>query len=272
MCRAHMAPYPAVTQEAHPLRRTRRAAALFTGLIAAVAFALTAGSATTEPAAIEAQRAEVARIQSELDRINLQVSEAAEAYNGAVYELEQVRTRIRENSSDLVRSERELNDMQAQLESRLRQLYVRGDTSPLEVLLITGSLSQATQQQQFVERVGAHDALVVLRLTELRTRLTDLRRELVDDRGAAAEQLSRRTAEKERIEGLLAERERVLGSANARLQRLIAVEEERQRREAEEQARRARQRQAAQQAQERAAAQERDAASPAGPESSPAPA
>lgn len=235
----------------------------------AVALALTAGSATTEPAAIEAQRAEVARIQADLDRINLQVSEAAEAYNGAVYELQQVRTRIRDNSRDLVRSERELDEMQAQLETRLRHLYVRGDTSPLEVLLRTGSISQASQAQEFIERVGAHDARVVLRLQELRVRLTDIRRQLVEDREAAGEQLVRRTEEKERIEGLLAERERVLGSANARLQNLIAAEQERQRREAEAQARLARQRAAAQQAQERAASQQGETSSPApAPESS----
>lgn len=258
-------PCPAVAQEVHPLRRTRRAAVLFIGLITAVALALTAGSATTEPAAIETQRAEVAHIQGELDRINLQVSEAAEAHNGAVYELQQVRGRIRDNSGALATSERELADMQAQLEERLRQLYTRGDRSVLQVLITSGSLSEAMQRQELLERVGEHDARVVARLTNLRVRLTEIRRELVDDREAATEQLARRAAERERIEGLLAERERVLGSANARLQRLIAVEEERQRREAAEQARLARQRQAAQEAQERAAAQAREAAAPASP-------
>jgi cell wall-associated NlpC family hydrolase len=216
---------------------------------------LAAGVASTEPAAVEQQRAEVAGLQAELDRINAEVSEAAEAYNGAVYELGRVKERIAANSRQLAKTKRELVRMQAILERRLVQLYTTQDPSLAEILVTSGSITEMADRVDLVKRLGAHDASVVSTLRANRARLAELRAQLVDDRAEAAEQLKRRTAEKARIEGLLAERQAILSSANAKLERLLAQERERQRREAEAQALLARQRAAAQAAQERSAQQ-----------------
>jgi cell wall-associated NlpC family hydrolase len=214
---------------------------------------LAAGVASTEPAAIEQQRAEVAGLQAELDRINAEVSEAAEAYNGAVYELGRVKERIAANSRQLAKTKRELARMQSILERRLVQLYTTDDPSMAEILVTSGSITEMADRVDLVKRLGAHDASVVSTLRANRARLAELRAQLVDDRAEAAAQLKRRTAEKARIEGLLAERQAILSSANAKLERLLAQERERQRREAEAQALLARQRAAAQAAQERSA-------------------
>ena len=94
-------------QENRLLRRPRHLIALgFLGIAFAALLAFGAGIATTEPAAIEAKRAEVARIQGELDGINTQVEAAAEAYNGARYQLGQVTDRIDENTR-VTRADRE---------------------------------------------------------------------------------------------------------------------------------------------------------------------
>lgn len=226
-------------------------------------FLLVTGVASTEPAAIESQRAQVARIQAELDRINGEVSVAAEAYNGARYELEQVRGRITQNTKDIKVTIRDLEKMQGILNERLVRLYTTREPSLAEVLVTSGSITEAADKLELIQRVGAHDATVVRKLHENRARLAELRAELIDDRKTAAEHLAKRAAEKERIEGLLAERQEVLSSANAKLQDLLAAERERQRREAEAQAQLARQRAAA------AAAQERSSQGSSAPASEP---
>ncbi len=216
-------------------------------------FLLITGVASTEPAAIENQRAQVAQLQAELDRINGEVAVAAEAYNGARYELEQVRGRITQNTKDIKVTKRDLSKMQGILNERLVRLYTTREPSLAEVLVTSGSIAEAADKLELIQRVGAHDASVVRKLHENRDRLAELRGELIKDRKTAADHVAKRAAEKQRIEGLLAERQRVLSSANARLQNLLEAERERQRREAEEQARLARQRAAAQAAQERSA-------------------
>ena len=99
-------------------------------IVLSALFAFGAAVATTEPAAIEAKRAEVARIQSELDAINTQVESAAEAYNGAQYKLGQVNDRIEENTALQKQTERDLVAQRKVLAERLRGLYATPDAEP----------------------------------------------------------------------------------------------------------------------------------------------
>jgi cell wall-associated NlpC family hydrolase len=76
--------------------------------------------ASPEPAAIEAKRAELQRIQDQLNAINAQVESAAEAYNGAQYELGKVEDRIGENTALTRQTERDLAHEREVLANRLR--------------------------------------------------------------------------------------------------------------------------------------------------------
>ena len=105
------------------------------GIAFAALLAFGAGIATTEPAAIEAKRAEVARIQGELDGINTQVEVAAEAYNGARYQLGQVTARIDENTRLTTQTVKDLKASRAILAQRLRDLYATPEPSLAEVLI-----------------------------------------------------------------------------------------------------------------------------------------
>lgn len=241
-------------------------------MAASALFLIVAGVATTEPAAIESQRAELAQIQAEVDRINGEVSAAAERYNGAVYELNQVKDRITQNTRSLKVTKRDLDRMQKVLNERLLRLYTTREPSLAEVLVNSGSISEAADRIELLQRVGAHDANVVTNLHTTRDRLAELRNELIADRKTAAEQVETRAQEQARIQSLLAERKAVWDSANAELQQLIKAEQERQRREAERQAELARQRAAAERQQEQAAAAaQQQNATPAPTQESPAP-
>ena len=86
---------------------------------------------------------------------------AAEAYNGAVYELGQVKTRIVENRKSIVETEKDLVTTRAMLAERLRDLYKTPEPSLAEVLITSGSISAAADKIDLLDRVGQQDASVV---------------------------------------------------------------------------------------------------------------
>jgi cell wall-associated NlpC family hydrolase len=226
------------------LRRSRH---LVIGLVvlAAALLAFGAGLATSEPAAIQEKRAEVQRIQSELASIDAQVGQAAEAYNGARYELGQVEQRIEQNRDMIVSTKRDLVQSRKVLAERLRDLYATPEPTLAEVLITSGSIAAAADQLDLLDRVGQQDATVVSGLRDNKKRLENLRAELLVDREKAAEAVERAEREKAKVEELLRQRQAVLSNVKGELAQMLRAEEERERREAAAAAALARQRQAA---------------------------
>jgi cell wall-associated NlpC family hydrolase len=200
------------------------------------------GTAAPEPAAIADQRAEIARIQGELEDIGHQVEDAAEAYNGSRYRLSQLQDRIAENRRLLRTAARHLEAKREILADRLRSLYVSPDPSLAEVLVSSGSVTDAVDAMDLIDRIGQQDAEIVETLKETRDRLERLRAELVADRKTAEQEVAAAERERQKVGALLARRQAVLNSAQGELGRLLAAERERQRREAAAAAEVARQR------------------------------
>ena len=204
-----------------------------------------ASVATTEPAAIEAKRAEVAQIQSDLDAINTQVEMAAEAYNGARYQLGQVTARIEENTSRTKQTERDLEVSRQTLADRLRGLYATQEPSLAEVLITSGSITAAADSMDLLDRVGEQDAQIVGGLRDQKATLVKLRAQLVEDKATAEDAVAAKARQRDKVESLLAQRQAVLDSASTELRGLLRAEEQRKAREAAAAAEVARQRQAA---------------------------
>ena len=226
-----------------PARRLLRNLAVVAGGIAML-LAFGAAMATTEPAAIEAKRAELAQLQSQLDAYNTQVEQAAEAYNGARYELGKVTARIDENTGLVRQNEKDLAASREVLAQRLRQLYATREPNLIDVLVTSGSITEAADQLALLDRVGEQDAHVVGGLREHKAALEKLRKQLLEDRDTAAAAVAAREREKARVEVLLADRQAVLDNASAQLKSMLKAEEERKAREAAAAAAAARQRQA----------------------------
>ena len=187
-----------------------------------------ASVATTEPAAIEAKRAEVAQLQSQLDALNTQVEVAAEAYNGAQYELGQVNTRIEQNTALAKQTERDLEATRKVLAQRLRGLYATPEPSLAEVLITSGSITAAADQMELLDRVGEQDAQVVGGLREHKATLAKLRTQLIEDKAKAVDAVAAKAREKAKVEGLLSQRQAVLDSASSELKGLLKAQQERE--------------------------------------------
>ena len=231
-----------MTRRPRPARAA--AAAVVIALVALLGPA--APLASPEPAAIEAKRAELQRIQDQLNAINAQVESAAEAYNGAQYELGKVEDRIGENTALTRQTERDLAHEREVLANRLRAIYATPQPSLADVILSSGSISAAADEMDVLDQVGEEDAAVVSGLRDHKATLARLRVQLEADRRTAADQVAAKARERAKVEGLLAQRKAVFENASADLRRMLKEEKERKAREAAAAAALARARQAAQ--------------------------
>jgi cell wall-associated NlpC family hydrolase len=220
-------------------------AAVMSLAVAAVLMAPATPRAAGSPADIRAKRAELQRIQAQMDQLNAEVESAAEAYNGAQYTLGLVQDRIDENTVKARRTAKDIRSRRALLAERLRRLYATPEPTFIQVLLETGSVTEAADQQDLLDEISRQDADVVGGLRRHKADLATLRKQLIADRQEAAAQVAARAREQARVEELLRQRKAVFASADADLRRLLKEEKERREREAAAAAALARARQAA---------------------------
>jgi cell wall-associated NlpC family hydrolase len=217
-------------------RRSSFAAGLVAAAMTLAALAVMLLPATPRaegsPAAIRAKRAELQQIQAQVDGLNAQVEHAAEAYNGAQYSLGLVQERIDENTLKARQTAKDIQSRQGLLAERLRRLYATPQPSFIQVLLETGSVTEAADQQELLDEVSRQDADVVGGLRRHKADLAQLREQLVADRQEAAAQVAARAQEKARVEELLRQRKQVFDNADADLRRLLKEEKARREREA----------------------------------------
>lgn len=221
-------PY-AASEGRHLPRTTRRRVAtlligttLITGLVAPVGL-------VGEPAPVRARKADVRRLQAQLDAIGQRVEAAAERYNGARWKLDVIRTRLRKNQRVLTHAIDDLHTSQRILGDRVQALYRRPEPSLVEVLVSSGSLTAAVNGIDAIERAGDQDAQIVGRMRVFRNRTIRVRLALTKDRAAAKVEVTNAAQERVRVEAILAERQRVLENARADLRQAIADEAAQQR-------------------------------------------
>jgi peptidoglycan DL-endopeptidase CwlO len=208
----------------HP---THRPLAAIAAVAIALAFAVSTASAS--PAAVRAKKAEVARLQAQLDAIGDRVSDSAERYNGARWRLGQIQQRLVVNQQTLAKAIGDLTTAERVLAERLDALYRRPDPALVEILLSQRSLTAAVAEAGALERAGGGDARLVSRTRTLRDTTRRARIALARDRTTARREIRQAAAEKARVEAVLAERREVLRSARTDLRQAIADEAMRRR-------------------------------------------
>ncbi len=183
--------------------------------------------ALADPAAVAAKKREVAALQARLDRIAERVEVVAERYNGARWRLSVIKDRLVTNQKVLAKSIADLHATQRILGDRIDALYRRPDPSLVEVLVSSGSLTDAVSEMETIERAGTEDARVVGKVRRFSDRTRKARVELGEDRTAAQVQMRKAAVEKRRAEALMVQRQRLLNNARADLREAIADERER---------------------------------------------
>ena len=188
---------------------------------------LTRDRATAAPS-INDLRAQVQRIQSEVAAIDEQVGAAAEAYNGAVYQLGLINSRIDSNRAGIIRATNKLHAVQDELADRLRAEYISPQPSPMQLLLTTRSASAVANGTEAMERAALRDSAVIRTVRSLRAERVRRAAELKRDQAQAKVEVADKAAKRDAVQALLARRSAVLAGAKGALKRELDAEARRE--------------------------------------------
>ena len=180
------------------------------------------------PAALAAARAEAARLQRQVDALDVRVETLAEAHAEVQARLDGLIQAAHRNQDDLERSEQALAATQATYAGDVRDLYALGPLAPLELVLAAGDFHELAvaagvargvldRDQRALSSVGLATGTVRARVTELDTTQAEtvaLRQRLTDQEGA--------------IGRLLATRRTMLATARAEVRAQVRAEQARQ--------------------------------------------
>jgi cell wall-associated NlpC family hydrolase len=180
------------------------------------------------PAALAAARAEAARLQREVGKLDDRVETLAEAHSAAQARLDGLIQAAHRHQEELERSELALQDTRAEYAGDVRDLYARGPLAPLELLLAAGDIHELAVAAGVAGHVLDRDvralASVGLATGTVRAKVTELA-------ATQAETLALR----ERLAGheaaiarLLAERRAMLATARAEVRAQLRAEQARQ--------------------------------------------
>jgi cell wall-associated NlpC family hydrolase len=184
---------------------------------------------------ITSKREQAQAIIAEVEQLGRDVEQAAEAWNYAKIQLDQIDVDLEKNARHLVAAKKSLVIAQQRIEKRLRDLYVNGTgDSTLEVLLGARSLDDIVTRLDAIERVSKQDATVLRQVKRYRKEVETRRAQLTKARADQAQLVAERAALKSSIESRLSQQQQLLASVRDEIAQLRAEERERQARLAAE--------------------------------------
>jgi cell wall-associated NlpC family hydrolase len=219
---------------AHRGHLTGPLARLAAGLLVAASLVLAglgAGAVQAETPAqkIARLRAQAAKVQATIDRMNNQIETLVERYNANQESLDRTRARVGQTRRQLEQARRQLARAQQVLGDRIRSIYINGPVSGLEQLLEVRSLSDAVVMTRYQQSATEADTRAIASVETSRAKLSKAEAAL-EAQQREQEQLGGRLADQRHdIQGKLAEQQRYLDNVTADVKR--AVEEERRRQE-----------------------------------------
>ena len=140
---------------------------------------------------LEAIREERARLQEEMEQIRGRVRDASSELRNIEQQLsvsrsvlaevdfqaEGVAAQVQETTAELLRTREELQENKAILHRRLRDIYKRGVLHSLRVLLGADSFADLLNRYRYLELIAAYDRALVDRVTRLEAALEEHGRE-----------------------------------------------------------------------------------------------
>jgi cell wall-associated NlpC family hydrolase/outer membrane murein-binding lipoprotein Lpp len=178
---------------------------------------------------VQSKREQAQAILAEIEALDMEVAQAAEAYNYARLELGRIDAELQANGRHLVAAKKSLVSAQGRISERLRDLYVHGDgDSTLEVILGARSLDEVITRLTAIDRVSTQDAELLDQVKAFRAEVQARRVELGQARADQTRLVAERAAQQEAIEGRLAERQRMYESAKAEIEQLLAEQRRRE--------------------------------------------
>jgi peptidoglycan hydrolase CwlO-like protein len=170
---------------------------------------------------LDARRGRVRALEAEVQSIDAQAVAAADAHAAAVGRAQELRARIAETTAALADAHADYGAAIERLSERLVALYREEPPTLAEIILTSGSLTEAVDAQRALAAVGEGDARIVAQLRATRARLGTLRAELISGRHEVEESVAASRARLAELEGLIGERRRALAGARGTLDGLV---------------------------------------------------
>ncbi len=189
---------------------------------------LSAVPAVADPS-VSSKQAEAQHVLADIQRIDVQMEKAVEAYNLANIKLAKIKRDLRDNEQALGVARGNLKKGQRTLARRLVSLYTSDSSNTtLEVMLGAKSLDDMLNRLEAVSRVSSQDTHVLGEVREFRTAVQKREGQL---KKAHAEQVSlvgERARQRAAIESQLAQRRALLSSIKSEIAKIQAAERTRQ--------------------------------------------
>jgi cell wall-associated NlpC family hydrolase len=182
------------------------------------------------PQTVESKQAEAQQVLAQIQELDGDLGLVIESYNAAQIELDRIQAEQRANERRLKIARANLGDAQTNLEARLVELYVNGQTDLIEILLGSSSLDDILDGLETANRVSNQDSQILDEVRRFRTEVKKHEAELEQAASRQEQVVAERAAKRDQIEAALAERQRLLSSIKDQIAEIQAAERERQRR------------------------------------------
>ncbi len=181
---------------------------------------------------ITRQAESVRALEAEIAGLDARYGQAAAAYDDARAFLDEVKNRVSRNTVALTKARIDFGKAQSLLAFRLSAVYRQPQPSGLEILLRSGSLSDAVSRVDVLDRVKRQDAELVTTIGAAREKMRVARTQLLADRKVAARQTVEADSHLAQVRSIRGARRNVLVAARSRLAVMISAEIDRRRRAA----------------------------------------
>ncbi|MGH3056933.1 MAG: NlpC/P60 family protein, partial [Gaiellaceae bacterium] len=182
------------------------------------------------PQTVESKQAEAQQVLAQIQELDGDLGLVVESYNAAQIELDRIQAEQRANERRLKIARANLGDAQTNLETRLVELYVNGQTDLIEILLGSSSLDEILDRLETANRVSNQDSQILDEVRRFRKEVKKHELELEQAASRQEQLVAERAAKRDEIEAAMAERQGLLASIKDQIAEIQAAERERQRR------------------------------------------
>ena len=205
---------------------TKRALALI--LMATVLLFTLSGLAQAWTPAINKAESQAAALRNLIDKLDEELSAAAEEYDYANQQLEDTQAAIKKTQKLLARSETDLTTVQDRLNQRVVEIYKAGDLDMLAVLLDASSFTEMIDRYDQLQRLSKQDADILRQVQDYKAQVADRQAQLDTELKQEQVDVQRTTAAKDKVTAQLAKQEKALKGKEAQIAKLKKAEAARQ--------------------------------------------
>ena len=197
-------------------RRRNAVLALLLGTIL-LSFAL---SSQVSASPVADKKARLRAVQAKLQAVYHEADMAIEKYNQATSQLTTVQQQIKQNEHLLKVAEYNLDVANAQLQSRVQDIYKTRDVGIVDVLFSSNSFDDLITQMNMMERLGNSDVDTVKSIAAYKADIKDRRVKLDADKKSAAKLVTERAAQKSEVLAVQGRLEQMTAGIKNDIQRL----------------------------------------------------